>query len=188
MKRLFISAIISFATILTGYASDYNVEQANQIKVEGIAIAHNGRIWMSTHRQMSGGTEGLVVSYSDDSGVTWKDAKSVDGADGGVLWIAPNGGLLVFYSLDGYIYSSACPNASDASPVWMPQVFVGEGLATGTPVVCKDRRWVLPAQKADVGPMVYKSATMGMSWEALDGPRDIPEYVKAHGNNPHLDL
>jgi endonuclease/exonuclease/phosphatase family metal-dependent hydrolase len=68
----------------------------------------------------------------------------------------------------------------------MPQVSVGEGLVTGTPVVCKDRRWALPAQKNGVGPMVYKSATMGMSWDALDGPRDVPEYVKAHGNNPHL--
>ena len=186
MKRLFISAMISFAAILTGYASDYNLEQANLITVEGIAVSHNGRIWMSTHRQMPGGAEALVMSYSDDAGVTWKDAKSVEKADGGVLWIAPNGGLLVFYSIDGYIYSSASPNASDASPAWMPQVSVGEGLVTGTPVVCKDRRWALPAQKDGVGPIVYKSATMGMSWEALDGPRDVPEYVKAQGNNPHL--
>lgn len=188
MRRVLISAIISLAAFVAAYASDYNLEQADLIEAEGIAVTHNGRIWMSTYRLMPGGTEGLVVSYSDDHGVTWKDAKSVEGADGGVLWIAPNGGLLVFYTLDGYIYSSACPNASDASPVWMPQVSVGEGLATGSPVVCKDRRWALPAQKNGVGPMVYKTATMGMSWEALDGPRDIPEYVKTQGNNPHLYL
>ena len=188
MKRLFISAIISLVAFVTAYASDYNVAQANLIEAKGIAAAHNGRIWMSTHRLMPGGAEALVLSYSDDTGLTWKDSKSVEKAQGGILWIAPNGGLLVFYSLDGYIYSSACPNASDASPVWMPQVYVGEGLATGTPVVCKDRRWALPAQKTGIGPMVYKTATMGMSWEALDGPRDVPEYVKAQGNNPHLYL
>ena len=186
MKRLFIFVIISLAAFVTAYAADYSVVQANLIEAKGIAVTHNGRIWMSTHRLMSGDSEGLVLSYSDDNGVTWKDAKSVEGADGGVLWIAPNGGLLVFYTLDGYIYSSACPNASDASPVWMPQVSVGEGLATGTPVVGKDRRWALPAHKTGVGPMLYKTATMGMSWEALDGPRDIPESVKAQANNPNL--
>ena len=122
MKRLLIFAIISLAAFVTASASDYNVENANSIKVEGIAVTHNGRIWMSTHRLMSDGTEGLVVSFSDDVGVTWKDVKSVDDAEGGILWIAPNGGLLVFYTLEGYIYSSACPNASDSSPIWMPQV------------------------------------------------------------------
>ena len=188
MKRLFISAIISLAAFVTAYASDYNLAQADLIKAEGIAVTRSGRIWMSTYRLMPGGLKGLVVSYSDDTGVTWIDAKSVENADGGVLWIAPNGGLLVFYTLDGCIYSSACPNSSDVSPVWMPQVTVGEGLATGTPVVCKDRRWALPAQKTGVGPMVYKSSTMGMSWETLDGPRNIPEEVKAQANTPHLYL
>ena len=188
MKRLLIFTFITVASFVTAYATDYKVEHADMIKAEGIAVTHNGRIWMSTHRLMPGGAEALVVSYSDDTGVTWKDVKSVDAAAGGVLWIAPNGGLLVFYTLDGYIYSSACPNASEASPVWMPQVSVGEGLATGMPVVCKDRRWALPAQKTGVGPMVYKTATMGMSWESLDGPRDVPEYVKAQANNPHLYL
>ena len=188
MKRLLIFAITYLAAFVTAYASDYNLEDADLIRAEGIAVTHNGRIWMSTHRQMPGGVEALVVSYSDDAGVTWEDAKSFEKADGGVLWIAPNGGLLIFYSLDEHIYSSACPNASDASPVWMPQVSVGERLVTGTPVVCKDRRWALPAQKTGVGPMVYKSATVGMSWEAFDGPRDVPEYVKAQGNNPHLYL
>lgn len=188
MKRLLIFAIISFSAFVSAYASDYNVEQADLIAAEGIAVTHNGRIWLSTHRLMPGGAQALVVSYSDDSGMTWRDVKSVEGADGGVLWIAPNGGLMVFYTLDGCIYTSACPNASEASPVWMPQVSVGEGLATGAPLVCKDRRWALPAQKKGVGSMVYKSATMGMSWEALDGPRDVPEDVKAEGNNPHLYL
>ena len=186
MKKLLIFAITYLAAFIAAFAADYNVQEANLIKAEGIAVTHNGRIWMSTHRLMKGGAEGLVISYSDDAGLTWKDARSVDGAEGGVLWIAPNGGLLVFYSLDRQIYSSACPNAADATPAWMPQVSVGEGVVTGTPVVCKDRRWALPAQKEGTGPVLYKSATMGMSWESLDGPRDIPEYVKAHGNNPHL--
>ena len=186
MKRLLIFAIISLAAFVTANASDYNLEQADLIKAEGIAVTHNGRIWMSTHRLMPGGVEGLVISYSDDAGFTWKDARAVNGAEGGILWIAPNGGLLVFYSIDGQIYTSACPNAADASPAWMPQVSVGEGLVTGAPVVCKDRRWALPAQKEGTGPMLYKSATMGMSWEPLDGPRNVPEDVKAHGNNPHL--
>ena len=188
MKRLFISAIISLAAFVTAYASDYKLEQADLIKAEGIAVTRSGRIWMSTYRQMPGGLKGLIVSYSDDTGVTWRDVKSVENADGGVLWIAPNGGLLVFYTLDGQIYSEACPNAADASPVWMPQVAVGEGLATGTPVICKDRKWALPAQKTGVGPMVYKTATMGISWDALDGPRNMPEEVKAQANNPHLYL
>ena len=188
MKRLFIFTIISLVAFVTAYASDYDLQQADLIKAEGIAVTHTGRIWMSTHRLMPGGVKGLVMSYSDDAGMTWRDVKYVENADGGVLWIAPNGGLLVFYTLDGYIYSSACPNASDVSPVWMPQVSVGEGFATGIPLVCKDRRWALPAQKTGVGPMVYKSSTMGMSWDALEGPRDIPEYVKAQGNNPHLYL
>ena len=186
MKRILMLAIISAVTLVMAQAADYKLEQANMIEAEGIAVTQNGRIWMSTHRLMPGGAEGLVISYSDDAGLTWKDARSVDGAEGGTLWIAPNGGLLVFYSLDGQIYTSACPNAADASPAWMPQVSVGEGAVTGTPVVCKDRRWAFSAQIEGTGPMIYKSATMGMSWEALDGPRDVPEYVKAHGNNPHL--
>lgn len=186
MKKILLLIIMSFTAFVQAHSADYQIEQANKIKAEGLAVTVNGRIWMSTHRAMPGGVEGLVVSYSDDVGVTWKDVRTVDGASGGVLWIAPNGGLLVFYSLEGKIYSSACPNAMDASPAWMPQVLVGEGVATGAPVVCKDRRWALPAQKDGVGPMVYKSATMGMSWESLDGPRDVPEMVKAQGNNPHL--
>ena len=147
MKRLFIFAIIYLAAFVTAYASDYNLEQADLVEAEGIAVTHNGRIWMSTHRLMPGGAEGLVISYSDDAGLTWKDARSVDGAEGGVLWIAPNGGLMVFYSLDEQIYTSACPNAADASPAWMPPVSVGEGVVTGTPVVCKDRRWALAARR-----------------------------------------
>ncbi len=186
MKRILMLAIISAVTFVMAQAADYKLEQANMIEAEGIAVTQNGRIWMSTHRLMPGGAEGLVISYSDDAGLTWKDARSVDGAEGGVLWIAPNGGLMVFYSLDEQIYTSACPNAADASPAWMPPVSVGEGVVTGTPVVCKDRRWALAVQKEGIGPMLYKSATMGMSWEALDGPRNVPEYVKAHGNNPHV--
>ena len=120
MKRLLIFAITYLAAFIAAFAADYNVQEANLIKAEGIAVTHNGRIWMSTHRLMKGGAEGLVISYSDDAGLTWKDARSVDGAEGGVLWMAPNGGLLVFYSLDRQIYSSACPNAADATPAWMP--------------------------------------------------------------------
>lgn len=186
MKKILILIMLILPLGLPLCAADYSLANANRIKAEGIAVTMNGRIWMATSRMVHGAGEGLVISYSDDSGATWVDSKTVDSAQGGVMWVAPNGGLMSFYSVDGKIYMSASPNAMDASPMWMPEVLVGEGIATGTPVVCKDRRWALPVQKAGVGPMIYKSATMGMRWEAFDGPRDIPEYVKAKGNNPHL--
>ena len=188
MKRFLILIIfvLTFGSMLC--ASDYSLVNANKIKAEGIAVTLNGRIWLATSRQMQHENNALVISYSDDGGETWMDSQSIDRACGGVLWIAPNGGLMSFYNMEGQIYMSACPNAMDPSPIWMPAKRVGEGMVTGLPVVCKDRRWALPAQKTDVGPVVYKSGTMGMSWEEFDGPRDIPEYVKAKGNNPHLYL
>lgn len=74
---------MSFAAFLQAYSADYQVGQANKIKAEGLAVTVNGRIWMSTHRQMQCGVEGLVISCSDDVGVTWKDVRSIDGASGG---------------------------------------------------------------------------------------------------------
>lgn len=164
--------------------AEYPLASAEAIKARGIAVTHTGRIWLSSERQLPGDRRAVVISYADAAEGPWTDVAVIPGVEGGLLWIAPNGGLQIYYMQDGMIYSSACPNSTDAAPVWMPPATVGEGVVSGAPVFCPDRRLALPVQTAD-GPAIYISADLGMSWTPSGGPRDIPEAVKAY-NNPHL--
>ena len=186
---LLLAAQTSFAANVLAGASDlatYALSGTEEIAVEGIAVNHNGRVWLSTSRQVKGGSEGLVLSCSDGPESGWKDIAVVPSAHAGVLWSAPNGGLFFFYSLGSDIYVTSSPNPTDPSPVWLPSAFVGKGRVTGAPVVCSDRRWALPVMEDGVGPMLYRSADMGRSWTVFDGPRDVPELNKADRNDPHI--
>lgn len=186
-SAMLLTAFASFAQMVPIGAGmgNFSTAEASFLKTEGLAVTSGGCAYVSLYAEFpENGASGVVVCAAE--GKVWGDVSYVvSGASHGVLWLNPMGALCLFYTSGDVIYCTMCMNPDASSPTWNAPVEVGQGYASGPPVV-SGRSVILPAMLSGQGPGVFVSQNNGMSWEWHDGPSDTPELQKAAENNPKL--
>lgn len=194
--------IMQPAKVLTNAGADYALATRKHQGVPTVAQSEGGRLWAAWY----GGPGGydhpshyVVLSTSEDGGLTWKDGVLVidpDGADAvrainPQLWVDPKGTLWLFWAqvmrggATPSLWAVKTDNPNAAQPVWSEPQLVGSGVMTRKPVALSGGEWALPVSswrgKQPSAGMIG-SADGGKSWQAKGGAtvsqalRDFDEH------------
>lgn len=128
----------------------------------GMEITNGGRLYTCWIGGEDGAEAYLIVTYSDDSGKSWKDIQFVIDPHSdelpfamnthvGGLWLDPTGRLWLFYQQSfgmwdgaGAVFALVCEKPDAPTPKWNDPVYVSPGAVIKKPVVLSNGEWLLP--------------------------------------------
>lgn len=128
----------------------------------GIEITRKGRLYTCWIGGEDGPESYMIVTYSDDSGKTWRDIQFVVDPHSddfpyslnthvGGLWLDPDGKLWLFYQQSfgmwdgaGAVFALVCDDPDAQSPKWNEPFYITPGSVIKKPIVLSNGEWLLP--------------------------------------------
>lgn len=172
--------------------SSYALKALDYTKITGLEVSQSGRLWASV---LAGGENAkgfTLLFYSDNEGKSWSAPRlALDGriagysVRNGVLWLAPNGHLHLFYTVfDGYydgrgsMWFIVCENPDAEAPQWGEPQYIGAGVCSSQPVVSNNGDWVMPVARWGRSVMSYSGYSYIMS--AWQHPEVESPYARSY--------
>lgn len=108
------------------------------------------------------------------SGETWTKDTAIDNATDAVLWRGFAGELRMFFTREGNVMMSICPEPDASLNAWSEPIALAKGYCCSTPVVLRNGAVLFPVCLSEpYGPGVLFSMNRGESW------MPIPSGIKA---------
>ena len=160
------------------------IAAASTVSPSGLAVCPDGKTVLAVRwSDLDGNTSLNIYSAANLQALGTPEA-SFTGVDaGGTVFLAPEGGLHLFYTSDGKaMHSTRCTSG------WGKATVIGPGLVNGVPVIRPDGAWVLAADGPD-GAFTYISTDSGSHWTASEGKVKVPQKIlDTLTRNPKLFL
>lgn len=127
-----------------------------------IEITRKGRIYTCWIGGEDGPESYMIVTYSDDSGKTWRDIQFVVDPHSddlpysmnthvGGFWLDPDGKLWLFYQQSlgmwdgaGAVFALVCDDPDAEYPQWNKPFYITPGSVIKKPIVLSNGEWLLP--------------------------------------------
>ena len=171
--------------------------------IPGIEILPSGRlfaVWYSGPKPCEGAGNYVVLATSSDHGMHWREIQAVMPETGmrafdSVLWLAPDGRLLWFWTqsasgespdiYDGRcgVWCAVCDAADTDAPEWSEPRRLADGVMMNKPYLLRDGGWLLPVSlwgfqpekvppelRTVARPNLLLSRNNGATFQLLPGP------------------
>lgn len=168
--------------------------------VPGFELTAKGRMWAAYGRDVESPRHYQVLTFSDDDGKSWSDARLMIlprrgvRVSGGCLWIDPQERLWFFWMQafglrDGRfgIFAMVTKDPDADEPRWSVPRRLGDGVMLNKPTVLSDGDWLLTSSvwHADNSIKIYASSDQGESF-ALRGTAHIANPKKRGPDEPMI--